>query len=196
MRIMAVENTDLFTGTEAEPRQVLRVTLAEPVAGVEVTVTGPGVSGTAVAAGPVLEVPLTVASPVAGAALPVTVAAGDDRADAVVVVAEPGWTMFLVPHFHYDPVWWNTQAAYTSPWELLSGDATTRPVWERNGFALVEAHMDLALRDPAYAFVLAEVDYLKPFFDVHPERRAQLRLLLERGQPSSSAAPTTSRTPT
>ena len=31
-------------------------------------------------------------------------------------VAEPGWTMFMVSHFHYDPVWWNTQAAYTSLW--------------------------------------------------------------------------------
>nr|BFE85194.1 hypothetical protein GCM10020093_077950 [Planobispora longispora] len=99
-----------------------------------------------------------------------------------MTVAEPGWTMFLVSHFHYDPVWWNTQAAYTSPWELLSGDATTRPLWERNGFALVDAHLDLALRDPVYRFVLAELDYLKPYFDLHPERRADLRLLLERGQ--------------
>ena len=31
-------------------------------------------------------------------------------------VAEPGWTMFMISHFHYDPVWWNTQAAYTSLW--------------------------------------------------------------------------------
>ncbi|HCU51874.1 MAG TPA: glycoside hydrolase, partial [Micromonosporaceae bacterium] len=88
----------------------------------------------------------------------------------------------LVSHFHYDPVWWNTQAAYTSPWELLSGDATTRPLWERNGFALVEAHLDLALRDPVYKFVLAEIDYLKPFFDLHPHRRDDLRQLMRRGQ--------------
>ncbi|MFI7108466.1 hypothetical protein ACIBK9_19335 [Nonomuraea sp. NPDC050227] len=177
--IVSVESTDLFTGTEDAPRQVLRVTLDGPPA--RVAVTGPGVSGEAEGAG-VVEVPLEIAGPVPGAELPVVVTAGGARAEAVVVVAEPGWTMFLVSHFHYDPVWWNTQAAYTSPWELLSGDATTRPLWERNGFALVEAHLDLALRDPVYKFVLAEIDYLKPYFDVHPERRADLRLLMERGQ--------------
>ena len=118
------------------------------------------------------------AGPAGGAAVPAVLA----TATGTVTVAEPGWTMFLVSHFHYDPVWWNTQAAYTSPWELLSGDATTRPLWERNGFALVDAHLDLALRDPVYRFVLAEIDYLKPYFDLHPERRADLRLLLERGQ--------------
>ncbi|WP_027657652.1 NEW3 domain-containing protein [Salinispora pacifica] len=177
--ITAVESTDLFVGTEDNPRQVLRVTLDGPPG--PVTVTGPGVSGNATGTG-VVEVPLDIDDRVPGRQLPVTVTAGDATAEATVVVAEPGWTMFLVSHFHYDPVWWNTQAAYTSPWELLSGDATTRPLWERNGFALVDAHMDLALRDPVYTFVLAEIDYLKPYFDLHPERRADLRLLIERGQ--------------
>jgi alpha-mannosidase len=177
--ITAVESTDLFVGTEDAPRQVLRVTIEGPP--VLVTVAGPGISGEATGTGPV-EVPLDIAGATAGAELPVTVTAGEASAEAVVTVAEPGWTMFLVSHFHYDPVWWNTQAAYTSPWELLSGDATTRPLWERNGFALVDAHLDLALRDPVYKFVLAEIDYLKPYFDLHPERRADLRLLMERGQ--------------
>ncbi|MFG2075747.1 glycoside hydrolase family 38 N-terminal domain-containing protein [Nonomuraea maritima] len=177
--ITTVEPTDLFVGTEEAPRQVLRVTLDGPPT--RVTVSGPGVSGEATGTG-VVEVPLDIADPRPGAELPVTVTAGEASAEAVVTVAEPGWTMFLVSHFHYDPVWWNTQAAYTSPWELLSGDATTRPLWERNGFALVDAHLDLALRDPVYKFVLAEIDYLKPYFDLHPERRAQLRLLMERGQ--------------
>ncbi|WP_101787178.1 NEW3 domain-containing protein [Nonomuraea indica] len=177
--IVSVESTDLFAGTQDAPRQVLRVTLDGPPA--RVAVTGPGVTGAARGSGEV-EVPLEITDRVPGTELPVVVTAGDARAEGVVVVAEPGWTMFMVSHFHYDPVWWNTQAAYTSPWELLSGDATTRPLWERNGFALVDAHLDLALRDPVYAFVLAEIDYLKPYFDVHPERRADLRLLLERGQ--------------
>lgn len=177
--ISAVESTDLFVGTEDNPRQVLRVTLDGPPG--PVTVTGPGVSGNATGTG-VVEVPLDIDDRTPGTEVPVTVTAGDTTVETTVVVAEPGWTMFLVSHFHYDPVWWNTQAAYTSPWELLSGDATTRPLWERNGFALVDAHMDLALRDPVYKFVLAEIDYLKPYFDLYPERRADLRLLLERGQ--------------
>ncbi|MEU6236981.1 NEW3 domain-containing protein [Kitasatospora sp. NPDC047058] len=179
--ITAVESTDLFTGPEDAPRQLLRVTLDGPPA-TRITVTGPGVRGEAAGTGPV-EVPLEISAAAApGQRIPVEVHAGGARADGVVEVAEPGWTMFMVSHFHYDPVWWNTQAAYTSPWELLSADATTRPLWERNGFALVDAHLDLALRDPVYTFVLAEVDYLKPYFDQHPERRETLRLLLERGQ--------------
>ncbi|WP_053647282.1 NEW3 domain-containing protein [Streptomyces sp. XY431] len=178
--LTAVESTDLFTGPEHAPRQLLRVTLDGPPA-TRITVTGPGVRGEAAGTGQV-EVPLEITGTAPGVRLPVTVEAGGARAGGVVEVAEPGWTMFLVSHFHYDPVWWNTQAAYTSPWELLSADATTRPLWERNGFALVDAHLDLALRDPVYKFVLAEVDYLKPYFDQHPERRETLRLLLDRGQ--------------
>jgi alpha-mannosidase len=177
--ITTVECTDLFVGTEESPRQVLRVTLDGP--STRITVHGPGVHGEATGTG-MVEVPLHVQDGAPGTELPVTVTAGQAHAQATVTVAEPGWTMYLVSHFHYDPVWWNTQAAYTSPWELLSGDATTRPLWERNGFALVDAHLDLALRDPVYKFVLAEVDYLKPYFDLHPERRAQLKSLLQRGQ--------------
>ncbi|MEV4612569.1 glycoside hydrolase family 38 C-terminal domain-containing protein [Kitasatospora sp. NPDC049258] len=177
--ITAVESTDLFTGPEEAPRQVLRVTLDGPPT--RITVSGPGVEGEATGTG-VVEVPLTVADPVPGTGRPITVTAGPARVEALLEPAEPGWTMYLVSHFHYDPVWWNTQAAYTSPWELLSGDATTRPLWERNGFALVDTHLDLALRDPVYKFVLAEIDYLKPYFDQHPERRADLRRLLASGQ--------------
>ncbi|RGD58248.1 glycoside hydrolase [Kitasatospora xanthocidica] len=177
--ITAVESTDLFVGPEDAPRQVLRVTLEGPAA--RITVSGPGVRGEATGTG-LVEVPLEISGASPGDRLPVTVRASGATAESVVEVAEPGWTMFLVSHFHYDPVWWNTQAAYTSPWELLSADATTRPLWERNGFALVDAHLDLALRDPVYKFVLAEVDYLKPYFDQHPERRETLRQLLERGQ--------------
>lgn len=178
--ITAVDSTDLFTGPEDAPRQLLRVTLDGPPAA-RITVTGPGVRGEAAGTGTV-EVPLEISGPAPGTRVPVLVDADGARAEGVVEVAEPGWTMFMVSHFHYDPVWWNTQAAYTSPWELLSADATTRPLWERNGFALVDAHLDLALRDPVYKFVLAEVDYLKPYFDQHPERRETLRRLLERGQ--------------
>ncbi|WP_035840298.1 glycoside hydrolase family 38 N-terminal domain-containing protein [Kitasatospora azatica] len=178
--ITAVQSTDLFVGTEEAPRQVLRVTLDGPPS--RITVTGPGVHGEATGTGAV-DVPLALTVPAEpGTSLPVTVTAGSGRAAGTLVVAEPGWTMYLVSHFHYDPVWWNTQAAYTSPWELLSGDATTRPLWERNGFALVDAHLDLALRDPDYAFVLAEIDYLKPYFDQHPERRADLCRLLAEGR--------------
>ncbi|MGW6917202.1 glycoside hydrolase family 38 N-terminal domain-containing protein [Kitasatospora sp. NPDC054939] len=177
--ITSVASTDLFVGPEDAPRQLLRVGIEGPAT--RITVTGPGVHGTATGTGTV-EVPLETTGRAAGDRVAVTVRAGGAEAVAELEIAEPGWTIYLVPHFHYDPVWWNTQAAYTSPWELLSGDATTRPAWERNGTALVDAHLDHALADPDYRFVLAEVDYLKPYLDQHPERRATLRRLLAEGR--------------
>ncbi|HJP73976.1 MAG TPA: glycoside hydrolase family 38 C-terminal domain-containing protein [Pseudonocardiaceae bacterium] len=90
--------------------------------------------------------------------------------------------MYLVSHFHYDPVWWNTQAGYTATWELQGNDGSTRPVWEHNGFNLVRAHIEMAMADEDYTFVLAEVDYLKPFWDLHPEYRDVLTNLVAVGR--------------
>ncbi|WP_336207553.1 NEW3 domain-containing protein [Nonomuraea sp. LPB2021202275-12-8] len=184
---MSAEPTDVFVGSEDEPFQVLRVTVSQGESEAALDVLGEGVrlarpvtvpAGTGTVT---VEAPLAVSAE-AGTAVPCVVSLGRESLDVLVPVEAPGWTMFMVSHFHYDPVWWNTQAAYTSPWELLSGDSTTRPLWERNAFALVEAHIELALRDRDYRFVLAEVDYLKPFFDTHPERRADLRTLLAEGR--------------
>ena len=60
-------------------------------------------------------------------------------------VAEPGWRMFMISHFHYDPVWWNTQAAYTETWGAA---IQYRSPFQEPGFALVKAHLDMARRDP------------------------------------------------
>jgi alpha-mannosidase len=183
---LSAESTDLFLGSPDEPHQVLRVTVALgdrdaplELRGEGVRLAGP-VTVPATASG-VLEIPLALSAP-PGTAIPCVVTLGDEALEITVTAEEPGWTMHMISHFHYDPVWWNTQAAYTSPWELLAGDASTRPLFERNAFALVEAHIELALRDPDYRFVLAEVDYLKPFFDTHPERRADLRALMAEGR--------------
>ena len=106
-------------------------------------------------------------------------AVGDLRHPFDLVVAEPGWRMFMISHFHYDPVWWNTQAAYTESW----GDAYMfRAPFQEPGLALVQAHLDMARRDPDYNFVLAELDYLKPYWDAYPEDRALVRELLAQGR--------------
>jgi alpha-mannosidase len=187
----AVESTDLFVGSAGSALQVVRITLervsSEPL---PVEISGRGVSGRGeipAGDGPVtIEVGVAVeAAP--GEEIPVEIIArrpdgAVDRVTSVLRVERPGYTMHLVSHFHYDPVWWNTQAAYTSSEGWFTDDGGTRPLWEHNGFALVDAHLDLALRDPDYRFVLAEIDYLKPYFDVHPERRADLRQLLAAGR--------------
>jgi alpha-mannosidase len=134
----------------------------------------------------VAEIGLLVTAPV-GAFLPVAVTArcGEETAygSGTLEVAEPGWTVHMVSHFHYDPVWWNTQAAYTSEWDALPGVAQRhREAWQHPGFHLVRTHLELARRDPDYRFVLAEVDYLKPYWDSHPEDRELIRRLLAQGR--------------
>lgn len=192
--ITSVTSTERFVGTEESPRQVLHVNLERgmPDGAVELVVSGEGVAGSlgiAPGEGTVrAEVPLDVtrdARPGAVVGVEVTATGGTGvaaRAQGQVVVAEPGWTMVMVSHFHYDPVWWNTQASYTTDWELLGSDWTTRPSFLHNAFAVVEAHLKLAVRDPDYHFVLAELDYLKPYFDTFPEQRAVLRRLMAEGR--------------
>src|SRR5260370_26150059 len=103
------------------------------------------------------------------------------EAAAEIVAAVPGWTMWMVSHFHYDPVWWNTQAQFTESRLLLPDENGKMPEF-RTAFQLLGLHLDMALQDPDYKFVLAEIDYLKPYFDTHPERRPELKRLIGEGR--------------
>ena len=96
-------------------------------------------------------------------------------------MAEPGWTMWMVSHFHYDPVWWNTQGQFTEA-RLSLPDEDGRLPDVRSAFELVGAHLDKARKDPDYKFVLAEIDYLKPYFDAFPQDRQDLRRLMAEGR--------------
>jgi alpha-mannosidase len=204
MEILAAESTNLFIGTESAPRQVVRLRLrgSEPLdargpARVRIEGDRLRTEDTVVVGplGPGQEARLEVGIAVdrdddashgpagAGRVLRAEVVV-EEGAQAVrhafdVVVAEPGWRMFMVSHFHYDPVWWNTQAAYTETW----GTAIQyRAPFQEPGLALVKAHLEMARRDPVYKFVLAELDYLKPYWDVYPEDRAYLRQLMGEGR--------------
>jgi alpha-mannosidase len=197
MRITGLASTDLFTGTEPQPRQVIRVTLAEPGPGpVAVTVTGPGgrtPEPATVAGSPqdpagqvTAEVGVEIAAPHGPLSrLRVTATADDGTGraalDGEITAAEPGWTMWMVSHFHYDPVWWNTQGQFTES-RLLLPDSSGRLPDARTAFELVRLHLDEARRDQDYKFVLAELDYLKPHFDAHPEDRADLLAFIASGR--------------
>jgi len=204
MRIVRAESTPLFVSTGHGPCQVVRVTVAggppggggnaEAPGPVLVRAEGPRVTtqqpffienlpaGTEVTA----EVPLTVAAPHGpGSKLGVTVIAEGPgtRAElaAELTVAEPGWTIWMICHFHYDPVWWNTQGGFTQAGLAMPGEDGKLPD-VRTAFELVRLHLDAARDDPDYKFVLAEVDYLKPYFDAHPQDRAELRDLIAAGR--------------
>ena len=178
MQLISAESTELFTGPSHAPQQLVRVAYTD--GGGNVRIEGDGLTGRAQAgAGDgSIEVAVVVTDPVVGQQRDARVIAGDSITGFVFTVAEPGWTMHMISHFHYDPVWWNTQAAYTSVW---TEDPPGR-CRQTNGFDLVRAHLEMARREPEYKFVLAEVDYLKPFWDTHPEDRADLRRFIADGR--------------
>ena len=180
MQVISAESTELFVGLPDAPLQLARVTVAGVAEPTPVRIDGDGLKGEAVAdiGDDFVEVPVTVENPVVGQLCGARVHAGRTDTSFEFVVAEPGWTMYMVSHFHYDPVWWNTQGAYTSEWrEDPPGRAR-----QTNGFELVHAHLEMARREPEYKFVLAEVDYLKPYWDTRPEDRADLRRFLAQGR--------------
>jgi len=202
MRIVRAESTPLFVSTRHGPCQVVRVTVAgrggaSDVPGpapVLVWAEGPGVTTRQpfrierlpADAEVTAEVPVTVAAPHGpGSKLGITVIAESPgtRAElaAELTVAEPGWTIWMICHFHYDPVWWNTQAGFTEAGLTMPGEDGTLPD-VRTAFELVRLHLDAARDDPDYKFVLAEVDYLKPYFDAHPQDREELRALIAAGR--------------
>ena len=196
MEIVVAAATNLFGGSESEPRQLVRVVLRgsgavtqEParvtVEGDRLRSDGPVIVGSLEAGAEArIEIPVEVDSPTFGETLPATVVVEDGSSQPTrhsfdFEVAEPGWRMFMISHFHYDPVWWNTQAAYTETWGRR---LQYRSPFQEPGLALVKAHLEMARRDPDYKFVLAELDYLKPYWDAYPEDRDYMRQLLADGR--------------
>lgn len=190
MGVVGAQATELFIGAVDAPLQVVRVRLpgGEPA---RVLVRGERLSTSVPAetdgrSETVVEVGVDTGGAPPGETLSArAVVEYADRTDTVefpFTVAEPGWTMHMVSHFHYDPVWWNTQAAYTVSWDELDFPGSPRGARQLAGFDLVRAHLDLALAEPEYRFVLAEVDYLKPYWDTFPEDRAVLRRLIDEGR--------------
>jgi alpha-mannosidase len=200
MRIAGVESTDLFVGTAQRPLQVMRVTLendgpaSAPDGAATVYVQGPGtrdpgpfgITGLNLGERKDFEIPVEIAAPYQPGStrrVTVTVETGSGRtqAEADLTVAEPGWTMWMVSHFHYDPVWWNTQGQFAEA-RLSLPDENGQMPDVRAAFELVSAHLDKARKDDDYKFVLAEIDYLKPYFDAFPQDRHDLRALLAEGR--------------
>src|SRR5882724_5964343 len=138
MLVVSAQSTELFVGPPNAPVQLVRVTVTECSKPTPIRIQGEGLKGKALAqAGDanqgVVEVPVKVDRPVVGQRRAARVNAVGTSTEFEFTVAEPGWTMFMVSHFHYDPVWWNTQGAYTSEWhEDPPGRAR-----QANGFELV-----------------------------------------------------------
>ncbi|HJZ02366.1 MAG TPA: glycoside hydrolase, partial [Streptosporangiaceae bacterium] len=178
MRIASVESTDLFVGTAQRALQVVRVTLEN-----DGHLGGPDTSATAYIQGAGVEHagPFRINDIPPGERQAVETEAGRVQAEADITVAEPGWTMWMVSHFHYDPVWWNTQGQFAEARLSLPDEDGQMPD-VRAAFELVGVHLDKARKDSDYKFVLAEIDYLKPYFDAFPQDREDLRRLIADGR--------------
>ncbi|MBV9721670.1 MAG: alpha-mannosidase, partial [Mycobacterium sp.] len=152
MRVIAAESTELFVGPPDAPLQLARVTISDATEPALIRVDGDGLSGELLARSGqgFVEVPVAVEHGVVGQRRAARVHAPGSTAEFAFTIAEPGWTMFMISHFHYDPVWWNTQGGYTSLWtEDPPGNCR-----QTNGFELVHAHLEMARREPEYKFVL------------------------------------------
>ena len=178
MQVTSAESTELFVGEPDAPLQVVKVRYSGEPTPVRIVGDGLRSTGEPVIGDGVLEVGVRVDDPVPGHERAARVIAGGTETPFTFTVAEPGWTMYMISHFHYDPVWWNTQGAYTSLW---TEDPPGR-CKQNNAFALVATHLEMARREPVYKFVLAEVDYLKPYFDAHPEDREDLLRFIAEGR--------------
>ena len=193
MHVISAESTELFTGPPDAPLQLVRVT--HTGGALEVRVEGEGLTTptAAIAAGAgTIEVPVAVSRPVVGEQRQARVLAGDAETPFVFTVAEPGWTMYMVSHFHYDPVWWNTQAAYTS----VGLEGPPGRCRQTNGFDLVRAHLEMAAATRTTSSCWPRSTTSSPTGT--PTRRTATTCAgsSPRAASSSSAAPTTSRTPT
>jgi alpha-mannosidase len=74
--------------------------------------------------------------------------------------------IFLVPHFHYDPVWIKTQYDYTER--------------EKNSaFKIIKEHLKIAEKEKNYVFILEQIPYLKPYWDNFPEDRKLIKKLIK-----------------
>ncbi|MEW6203419.1 MAG: glycoside hydrolase family 38 C-terminal domain-containing protein [bacterium] len=69
----------------------------------------------------------------------------------------PKHRSFIIPHFHYDPVWTNSQAGETM-----------------RAFSILHQVLEFLPTDERTKFVLCEVDYLKPYWDAYPRNRKPL----------------------
>jgi len=90
------------------------------------------------------------------------------QAEVQLQATSNDWEIHLVPHFHYDPVWWNAQRNYV---EFDS----------RSAFKLISNYLDVATAAGS-TFMLQQVPYTKPYWDTFPHRREELVRLIREGR--------------
>lgn len=114
------------------------------------------------------EVPYPADLGITRATLVVSARGAVAQAEVQLQTTSNDWEIHLVPHFHYDPVWWNTQRNYVE-------------FDPRSAFNLINSYLDVA-KAGDFTFVLQQVPYTKPFWDTFPHRREELTRLIREGR--------------
>jgi hypothetical protein len=173
---MQLESTEVVRRAQHDPQLIVRVRMLRPLqAPGEVTLSTQGQmlhSGPAPADTWTIDVPL-----VPNANIKVVVSEGDTERTTEFAFSTPDdrWVLHFIPGFHYDPVWWNTQAHYTETGYRM-GD-TVGP-----GLTLVREYLRKCFEDPDYTVALHQLPYLKTFLEAHPEDSAALRKHIHSGR--------------
>jgi alpha-mannosidase len=95
-------------------------------------------------------------------------------ADAAAPVAGPPQELYLIPGWHFDPVWWNTQQHYLEDY--------TEGTNKSYALDLIHRYLGMCRRDSDYRFVMEAVPYLKPYWDMFPDDRDYMRGLAATGR--------------
>ncbi len=85
------------------------------------------------------------------------------------------WVLHFIPGFHYDPVWWNTQAHYTETGRYM--DAHVGP-----GLTLVGEYLNMLGTDADYKVAFHQLPYLKTFLEAKPGRADELIAAIRSGR--------------
>lgn len=181
---LEVRATSLWRGPAERPAAVLELELRRPLA-LPARITVRDASESVVAT---LRPARNTAGEIVHAALPwpgkadtFRVLVRAEEADGATAIRasvprpETGWVLHLVPGFHFDPVWWNTQANYTEAGARMGTDVAP-------GHTLVGEYMEACSNDPRLRVALHDLPYLKTFLEARPWARAELERLVRRGQ--------------
>ncbi len=176
---LIVHPTSLLRGPASAPSAVVEVRLGRPLRGSEIIRVRPAGEDRDLFAGrPAVNAP--------GEAVRVAVPMSPRVEDTEILVAvvldtgerifeqrvrvdrpESGWTVHFIPGFHYDPVWWNTQAHYTETGYRLGSEVGP-------GLTLVEEYLRKLREDEDYKVALHQLPYLKSFVEARPTQVEEL----------------------
>lgn len=173
---LEIRTTEIIRGPQSDPRAVLDVTLRRALDG-EVQVEFLDANDGAVhelelmrpEAGSRHWVPVPL--PEVGQTLLIKCVVQEGGREHRVEVQVPrpadSWVIHFVPGFHYDPVWWNTQAHYTETGRYM--DSHVGP-----GHSLMNEYLDMCNKDPDYRVALHQLPYLKTWLESYPDRAEDL----------------------